>query len=106
MISGNLFESIPKDLNQEQIQQIVQSEQVCIERIISRGQSSPESGWYDQEQNEWVMVLSGGAELLFEGAGTVRLNPGDYFDIPAHTKHRVSWTDPDIETIWLAVHYC
>jgi len=31
--------------------------------------------------------------------------PGSYVHIPAHCKHRVEWTDPDVETIWLAMYY-
>jgi hypothetical protein len=41
---------------------------------------------------------------LFEGNDNIiELEPGDYINIPAHLKHRVEWTDPDIETVWLAV---
>lgn len=78
---------------------------VTIERIISKGHRSPETGWYDQEKNEWVMVLKGEAILLYEDGESINLNPGDYINIPAHTKHRVQWTAPGVETIWLAVHY-
>ncbi|MEQ1777400.1 MAG: cupin domain-containing protein [Nitrosomonas sp.] len=51
------------------------------------------------------MVLKGKAELLFEDQTLVQLNEGDYINIPSHKKHKVSWTDPKTETIWLAVHY-
>ncbi|BAJ00656.1 hypothetical protein SVI_0685 [Shewanella violacea DSS12] len=30
---------------------------------------------------------------------------GDYVDIAAHCKHRVTWTSTETETLWLAVHY-
>ena len=76
-----------------------------IERIISTGQKSPESGWYDQDDNEWVMVLKGAARLSFDDRTSVHLREGDFINIPAHKRHRVDWTDPDKETIWLAVHY-
>ncbi len=102
---GNIFESIPDDLNEELFEQIVQTQHVRIERIVSTGQVSPESGWYDQEQSEWVVVLKGGAVIAFEDGTEVNLQAGDYLDISAHTKHRVSWSDPETETIWLAVHY-
>ena len=43
---------------------------------------------------------------MFEGdAKVIVLNPGDYINIPSHTRHRVEWTEPDTETVWLAVHY-
>jgi len=63
------------------------------------------TGWYDQEQNEWVMVLRGEAIISFEHKPTITLKPGDYVNIEAHQKHKVSWTDPEIETVWLAVFY-
>ena len=76
-----------------------------IERIVSKGQTSPAEGWYEQEENEWVTVLRGEAELTFADGRVRRMHPGDYIRIAAGEKHRVSWTVPDEETIWLAVHY-
>lgn len=101
----NIFKSIPDNLNEEIFEELVQSKDIKIERIISKGHVSPESGWYDQEQNEWVIVLKGEAIISFESEKEVTLGVGDYLNVPAHTKHKVSWTDPDTETIWLAVHY-
>ena len=102
---NNIFEAIPKDLKKEVFQCLAEGNGVTIERIISKGHRSPETGWYDQEKNEWVMILRGSAVLLFEDETTIKLNPGDFYDIAAHRKHKVSWTEPDIETVWLAVHY-
>lgn len=77
-----------------------------MERIISRGHASGQDFWYDQEDNEWVILLQGSASLSFEGEKEpVVLHPGDYIQIPPHYKHRVEWTDPACETVWLAVHY-
>lgn len=85
---------------------LADSKTVRIERILSRGHRSPEGFWYNQEQNEWVLLLKGRAGLSFEGqSGAVELAPGDYLNIPAHVRHRVAWTAEDEETIWLAVHY-
>ena len=102
---NNIFEAIPEDVKDEKFELLVESGRVRIERIISKGHTSPESGWYDQEQNEWVMVLRGKAVLVFEDEASVTLQEGDFVDIPAHKKHKVEWTAPDIETLWLAVHY-
>jgi cupin 2 domain-containing protein len=101
----NIFDAIPANLKNEHFDSLVDADKVRIERIISRGHASPESGWYDQPQNEWVMLLRGEAVLEFESEAPVTLKPGDYLNIPAHCKHKVAWTAPDIETIWLAVHY-
>ena len=105
MEPGNIFESIPGNLDKEVFEQIIQSEYVKIERIISKGHTSPESGWYDQEQNEWVIVLQGEAIIDFENGKEILLKEGSHLNIPARKKHKVSWTNPKTETIWLAVRY-
>ena len=102
----SLFDNIPAELPDELIETLVAADRVRIERIVSRGQASPEGFWYDQEENEFVLVLRGSAGLRMEGEDTPRvLTPGDYALIPAHARHRVEWTDPSGATIWLAVHY-
>ena len=101
----NIFESIPDNLDEEIFEQLAQSDNVKIERIISKGHKSPESGWFDQEKNEWVIVLKGEAVISFENEIDVNLKAGSHINIPAHKRHKVSWTDPKTETIWLAVHY-
>jgi len=101
---SNLFEAIPGDLNEELFEVLQQNENVKIERIVSKGQSSPKTGWYDQVQNEWVIVIKGEAILEFENK-ELPMKAGSYVNIPAHTKHKVSWTNPELETIWIAVHY-
>ena len=90
----------------EQTMELLSQEGLRIERIVSRGHCSPPGFWYDQDLHEWVMVLEGRARLLFGGSEVpVQLEPGDHINIPAHTPHRVEWTDPDSETVWLAVFY-
>ena len=102
---SNIFDNLPTDLSQEVFEQLVSSKAVKIERIVSKGHTSPDSGWYDQPQHEWVIVLKGSALLEFDNRESVRLHAGDYVNIPAHQKHRVAWTDNFCETIWLAIHY-
>lgn len=75
-----------------------------IERIVSHGQASPADFWYDQAQAEWVMLVQGAARLAFAD-GEVDLAPGEWLTIPAHCRHRVAWTAPDQDTVWLAVFY-
>ncbi|MGQ0709400.1 MAG: cupin domain-containing protein [Rhodoferax sp.] len=87
------------------LEDIVRSPSVRIERIVSNGQRSPDGYWYDQEENEWVMVVAGKATLEFDGGLKHDLSAGDYVNIPAHVRHRVAWTDPQETTIWLAVFY-
>ena len=102
---ANIFGARPEKFDQEVFEELIRDKHVRIERILSRGHSSPESGWYDQEENEWVIVLEGSGALVFEDGREVILNTGDYLNIPAHTRHRVSRTDPDVVTVWLAVFY-
>ncbi|HBT87811.1 cupin domain-containing protein [Desulfobacter sp.] len=101
----NLFENVPDNLPTEQFTDLLKGENIRIERIVSLGHTSPESGWYSQNENEWVLVLKGSGTILFENEGERVLNKGDYLNIPAHTKHKVTRTDPDSITIWLAVFY-
>lgn len=103
---GNIYSGIQKKEPDEVLETLLRTHQFKIEKIISRGHATAEGKWYDQDKNEWVLVLKGNAGLLFEGDDeTVILNTGDYVNIPAHRKHRVEWTDPEEETIWLALHY-
>ncbi len=104
--TGNLFSNLPDQIDKEIFETIISSASFKMERIISKGHSSPEDYWYDQDKNEWVMVLKGSAVLKFENdQEVIKMMQGDYINIPAHCKHRVEWTDPDVKTIWLAVHY-
>ncbi|MDV5170163.1 cupin domain-containing protein [Photobacterium rosenbergii] len=103
---NNLFCTIPASLPDELVEDILKTDKVRIERIVSRGHITPEGDWYDQDEGEWVMVVKGSAKLLFEdGMREVSMEAGDHINIPAHQRHRVSWTDPDQDTIWLAVFY-
>lgn len=103
---NNIYKDIPGNLSEEVTEILLKTNIIRIERIISNGQSSPDQFWYDQEENEWIIVLKGKAELLFEtGNEIVNLVEGDYLNIPSHKKHRVQWTIPGTETIWLAIFY-
>jgi cupin 2 domain-containing protein len=104
--TGNLFSNLPDKIDKETFETILSSDNLTIERIVSKGHRSPEGYWYDQDKHEWVLVLKGSAELRFENEQEiVKMMPGDYINIPAHRKHRVEWTDPDGSTVWLAVRY-
>ncbi len=101
----NIFESIPINTDAELFTTLLETSDLKIERIVSRGHTSPESGWHDQDQNEWIIVLKGEAVISFENDKEINLGEGSYLNIPAHKKHRVNWTTPYAPTIWLAVHY-
>jgi len=102
----NVFADVPAELPEELSETLVESSSVRIERIVSTGHASPDGFWYDQDDNEWVVVLKGAARLEFEGEGeSIEFASGDFVNIPAHTKHRVEWTTPGEPTVWLAIHY-
>ena len=103
-MTDNLFENVPDSIPSELIQLLAANGHVRIERIVSRGHASPDGFWYDQGEEEWVIVLKGAARLQFEDT-VVDMRPGDFVNIPAHKKHRVDWTTPDEPTIWLAVFF-
>lgn len=106
MSVGNLFEDIPANLPDELAQTLLNRKIIRIERIISKGHSSPDGFWYDQEEDEWVLLLAGSAGLQFEHETEPRvLKPGDHLYIPAHCRHRVAWTDRVANSIWLAVFF-
>jgi cupin 2 domain-containing protein len=101
----NLFKQIPADLPEEFFESIIKSRSFKLKRIISKGHATPAGEWYDQQDNEWVLLLQGSAGLRLEGKETTTMKPGDYILLPAGLKHRVEWTDSTTETIWLALHF-
>lgn len=106
MAKGNIWAAIPEQIPDELTEILAGTKEVKIERIISRGHRSADGFWYDQDHNEWVLLLKGKAGLSFAGqSATVELTAGDYINIPAHVRHRVAWTADDTETLWLAVKY-
>jgi cupin 2 domain-containing protein len=102
----NLFDHIPSTLRSEFVERLAGKKGVRIERIISRGHSSAEGYWYDQAETEWVLLVRGAARIRFEADNTtLEMKAGDHITIAPRVRHRVEWTAPDKETIWLAVFY-
>ncbi len=104
--SGSLQTGLPaQPVADEIFEVLVERPGVRIERIVSTGQTTPEGEWYDQDGDEFVLLVAGGARLRIEGEAEDRtLGEGDWLFIPAHCRHRVTWTREDPPTVWLAVH--
>ena len=101
----NIFK-LPNELPQNELfESLFKNDRVFIERIVSMGQITPEGEWYDQDKNEWLIVLQGEGELSYKDGSRIKLNPGDYLFIPAHEKHRVDYTSTKPPCIWLTIFF-
>ena len=100
----NILTPLPRPSSDEAVESLLQANGVRLARIVSHGQASPAGFWYDQEDAEWVLVVTGRARVTIEGEAEDRaLGPGDSLLLPAHCRHRVAWTDPEQPTVWLAL---
>jgi len=99
----NLYSPVLEENSKEVFDTIFSKKSIRAERIFSNGKSSPAGFWYDQEEDEWVVLLKGFASLEFENDQTLEMGEGDYLMIPAHTRHRVKSTSTDPVCVWLAV---
>ncbi|GBF79161.1 cupin domain-containing protein [Aphanothece sacrum] len=100
----NIFNFPPFLNDQELFETIISNQNIKIERIISTGQTTPQDTWYDQEQDEWVILLQGEAILSYENGSQLNLKAGDYLLIQSHQKHRIDYTSNNPPCIWLAIH--
>ena len=103
---SNLFANLPVETNDEVFTELLSRPGARIERIVSNGQSTPEDSPFNQDHDEWVLLLRGSASLWVDGDGEHDLHPGDHMLIPARRTHRVTRTAKDEPTVWLAVHFC
>ncbi|MFL5251288.1 MAG: cupin domain-containing protein [Rhodopila sp.] len=102
----NLLDDLPVQMTEEVFTELLSRPGIRIERIVSHGQSTPVDAPYDQDHDEWVLLLRGSASLWIDGDGERDLRPGDHVLIPAHRIHRVTRTADDEPTVWLAIHFC
>lgn len=104
--AGNLLDGLPDSPEVAEIfQTLLLEANVCIERIISAGQTSPPDFWYEEPRREWVMLVQGRARLRFEDEPQPRtLSVGDYLYIAPYRRHRVEFTQANPATVWLAIY--
>lgn len=100
----NLLAKLPAAKRAEAFTELLNRPGIRIERIVSRGQATPEAEPIVQESDEWVLLLEGAAGLRIEDSDEVRLGPGDHVWIAAGQKHWVTWTAKDRPSVWLAIH--
>lgn len=68
---GSLLENIPEELPEEIFDTVCSTDNITVERIVSRGHASPDEFCYDQEKNEFVLVVKGSAGLKFENENDI-----------------------------------
>ncbi len=107
MKTGRLGDDLPSEPQAEELCDILlEVRGLRVERIVSTGQVTPEDAWYDQAWDEFVLLVSGAGRLRVEGETQDRnLKPGDWVLLPAHCRHRVTWTQKSPPAVWLAIHY-
>lgn len=106
MQAGSLQTGLPaQPVADETFETLLERPGVRIERIVSTGHTTPEGEWYDQARDEFVVLVGGAARLRIEAEAEDRvLEEGDWVFLPAHCRHRVTWTREDPPTVWLAIH--
>jgi len=97
----NLQHPLPEKAVDEHFQTLLERPGVRLERIVSDGQVSEPGFWYEQSEDEWVLLLQGEAVLEYGDGTRVELTLGDSLLIPAGLRHRVAYTAP--RTVWLAL---
>lgn len=102
---SNIYNDLKIDNENEIFEKIFSNDDLLIERITSNGQTTPDDKWYDQDKNEWVLLLKGNAVIEYDNGSKTELSKGDYLYIPANQKHRVAFTSDTEQTVWLAVHF-
>ncbi len=101
----NVFSKLLDASNKEIFEKLAFSKRALVERITSFGQSTPKGKWLTQTKNEWVILLSGSATLVFMGKKPLKLRPNDYVFIPSGCKHRVHSTNKKQKSVWIAFHF-
>lgn len=106
----NIFKIEKYPENQEIVEILKENNDVKIEKIISKGQTTD---WMIQDKEEFVVLVQGKAVIEFEKNDKnekkiiqkVELTAGDSIIIQKYEKHRVSYTSSDPCCIWICVFY-
>lgn len=99
---GSLQEGASPSAGAESFMELARAGGARVERIASRAVTNGD--WCEQAWPEFVLLVEGSAALEFADGSGRELKPGDWALLPAQCRHRVAWTDPACETLWLAVH--
>lgn len=94
----NLYEGNFPEQNREVFSTLFDNGIVRVESIRSWLKTPGE--WYDQNEDEWVLLFEGEADLEI-GDKVLHLTRGDHVMIPRHTPHRVLFTSEN--AYWIGV---
>jgi cupin 2 domain-containing protein len=97
-LRGRLGDAAGAPAAGEQVDRLAALGDVVVEQIRSGELAAPVD--YDQDVDEWVVLLAGRARLVVAGEA-VELGPGEWLYLPAHVHHRLVETEPG--SSWLAV---
>lgn len=86
---------------QEIFEELFEKDAVKIKKITSPKNFKSEI--FIQDEDEWVIVLQGSAELEISGE-KINLKKDDHVFIPRKAPHQILKTSGDTETVWLAVY--
>ena len=100
MTRGHLADSASAPDEGERVEQLVAGDDVAVEHIVSGRVASAVE--FDQDHDEWVVVLEGSAQLEVMGR-SASLAAGDWLLLPRGTPHVLVHTEPG--TRWLAVRF-
>jgi cupin 2 domain-containing protein len=104
-LTGNLITDLPINADDpESFETLINTEEILIERIVTNQSFSAPGNWYNQERDEWVLLLQGRAKIEFEKKEMHSLEKGDFLFIPAYKRHRVNVVSKSPNCIWLAIH--
>ena len=102
--SGNIFDPPNQSNDIEVFTSLFESDSIRIEKINGLRPYTKPGKWYDQADDEWVILLQGDAVIEFRDKKTVALQAGDFIFIPAHKAHRIKETSKTRNCLWLAIH--
>ncbi len=72
-----------------------------IEKILSLPYSNGE--WYDQSEDELVLLLDGTSTIEFENGELIEMQKGDSVLIKKGLRHRVAKTSEQPHCVWLTI---
>ena len=98
-LRGTLRDRAEAPASGERTDLVVSFGNAVVEQILSGTLGAPAD--YNQRQDEWVVVLAGGARLVVDGE-EVELAARDWLFLPSWVPHRLVETEPGTE--WLAFH--